>query len=181
VGVNRGTRLVVLLRGINVGGRNRIPMAELRTLLTELGASSVATHLQSGQAVLDVADDEVGGFAGRVHEQIQRRLGLDIDVLVRTREELAAIVAANPYPRLESTPKRLHVSFLDRTPDPETVAAAGTAHGGDEFAVGDRVLYLAFSGSSHDSPLLPVLRRLGGVQTARNWTTVTAVMGLCDR
>jgi len=171
-------RLVVLLRGINVGGAKRVPMATLRALLTDLGARDVITYLQSGQAVVELAPGDADDFPARVHDAIQDRLGLDVAVLTRTPAELAAIAAANPYPHLVTTPKRLHVVFLDRTPDAEQVAAVGHRHGEDELAVGDRVLYLAFSASSHDSPLLPALRRIGGVQTARNWTTVLKLIEL---
>jgi uncharacterized protein (DUF1697 family) len=170
--------LVVLLRGINVGGAKRLPMATLRDLLADLDARDVITYLQSGQAVVRLPPDDADDFAARVHDAVQDRLGLDVSVLTRTPAELAAIAAANAYPHLVATPKRLHVVFLDRTPDAEQVAVVGHRHGDDELTVGDRVLYLAFSASSHDSPLLPALRRIGGVQTARNWTTMLKLIEL---
>ncbi len=174
----RGERLAVLLRGINVGGRNRVPMADLKALLTDLGATSVTTYLQSGQAVVDLAPAQVDGFGERVHAGLRERLGLDLAVFTRTPAELAAVEAGNPYPHLVPTPKRLHAVFLDHAPDAAKVTAVGTRHGDDEFTVGDRVLYLAFSGSSHDSPLVGALRRLGGVGTGRNWTTVLKLIEL---
>ena len=174
----RTEKVAVLLRGINVGGRNRVPMADLKVLLTDLGATSVTTYLQSGQAVVDLAPARVDGFGDRVHAGLSERLGLDIAVLTRTPAELAAVGAANPYPHLVPTPKRLHAVFLDQTPDAAKVASVGTRHGDDEFTVGDRVLYLAFSATSHDSPLVAALRRIGGVQTGRNWTTVLKLIEL---
>ena len=170
--------VVVLLRAVNLGTHNRLPMARLREILTDLGAREVRTHLASGQAVVRVDATAVGGLADTVHDALAQHLHLDIAVLTRTPAELAAVIADNPYPQLVDTPKRLHVVFLDATPDPALVDRVGRRHDPDEFTVGDRVLYLAYAGTSRDSPLGAVLRRLGGVQTARNWTTVTALATL---
>ncbi len=173
---NTATCVVVLLRAVNLGSTNKVPMASFRDLLAGLGAREVVTYLQSGQAVVDLHPGRVPGFAERVHDAIADELGLDLTVVTRTAEELAAVAAANPFPHLVATPKRLHVSFLDGDPDPNRVEAIGQRHGDDEFAVGDRVLYLAFAGSSRDSPLNSRLGRLGVVGTARNWTTVTKLV-----
>jgi uncharacterized protein (DUF1697 family) len=179
------TTCIVLLRGINVGGNNRVPMAELRDLLTSLGARNVATYLQSGQAVVDVDDADavdVGGLAARVEAALTERLGLQVRALVRTADELEAVVAANPYPERVATPKQLHVVFLDAAPDPATVADVGTRFGEDEFTVGDTalaVLYLSYSGRSIDSPMNKAVAKLKGLQTARNWTTVQKLQDLC--
>lgn len=173
--------LVVLLRAINLGPTNKVPMAHLREVLAALGGRDVVTHLQSGQAIVDLPGRAAAGFAGRVHDALEASLGLSIDVMTRTAPELAAVVDANPFPHLTSEPKRLHAVFLDTTPDPEQVAAVGSTAGGDEFVVGDRVLYAAFTGSTHDSPLQARIRRLGGVQTARNWATVTALHERCQQ
>jgi len=173
--------LVVLLRAINLGATNKVQMAHLRGLLADLDARDVVTHLQSGQAVVDAPASAVAGFADRVHDAIEASLGLSIDVMIRTPAELAAVVDGNPFPHLVASPKRLHAVFLDTTPDAAAVAAVGTRHGEDEFVVGDRVLYAAFAGSTHDSPLQVPMRRLGGRQTARNWATVTALHDLCTK
>lgn len=172
------TRLVVLLRAVNLGAHNKVPMATFREVLTGLGGRDVVTYLQSGQAVVEVDDVQVAGFPDRVHDALADQLGLDIDVLTRTGAELSAVAAANPYPHLVATPKLLHAAFLDRTPEPDLVASIGRRHGEDEFTVGDRVLYLAFTVNSRDSPLVGPLRRLGVISTARNWTTVLALADL---
>jgi uncharacterized protein (DUF1697 family) len=175
------TRLVVLLRAVNLGSHNKVPMAAFRELLTGLGGRDVVTYLQSGQAVVDLDDDQAAGFGDRVHDALAEHLGLQIDVLTRTGPEVAAVAAANPYPHLVETPKLLHAVFLDPDPDPELVESIGRRHGDDEFTVGDRVLYLAYSVNSRDSPLAGPLRRLPGISTARNWTTVVALADLVAR
>src|SRR5438093_786148 len=88
-------QLVALLRGINLGSHNRIGMADLRGLLTEMGYDGVRTHLQSGNVVLGTkqAPEKVGPA---IERQIRHRLGLEIDVVVRTGAEIAEIVVANP-------------------------------------------------------------------------------------
>lgn len=172
---------MVLLRGINVGGANRVPMADLRSLLVDLGAGNVVTYLQSGQAVVD-ADPE--GLADRVEAALADRFGRTIRVLTRTAAEVDAVVAGNPYPHLVDTPKRLHVVFLERDPDPaEVERVGGTRHGTDEFTVADRALYLAYESLSNDSPAAKAVARLKstGTQTARNWTTVLTLQKLAHQ
>ncbi len=167
------TRCVVLLRGINVGGRNRLAMPVLARVLTDVGCTDAKTYLQSGNAVVDAEPD---GLA----ERVEQALPLPVRVLVRTADELAAVVAANPFPELVTEPKRLHVAFLSEPPDPERLAALGTDHGDDRLAAGRRELYLAYAGGSHASPLTGALleKRLGLVASARNWTTVTRLAEL---
>jgi len=173
------TRCAVLLRGVNVGGRNRIAMAAFRQLLQDLGCADVRTYLQSGNAVVDVHPGDLDDLAGQVESAIRDRFDLDVRVLMRTGAELAAVVAANPFPDLVDSPKLLHAAFLERQPDPEQVQALGSRHGEDELRVGDCVLYLAYrGGTSQHSSLEAPLRRLAGVATARNWTTVTTLADL---
>ncbi|HVA59393.1 MAG TPA: DUF1697 domain-containing protein [Mycobacteriales bacterium] len=167
----------VLLRGINVGRHNRLSMGELRSVLEAVGARAVGTYLQSGNAVVEA---EPNGLAARIEDELRRRLGLEVRVLVRTAAELGAVVKANPFPGRVATPKQLHVAFLEAPAPAEVVRAVGTTHGADEYAVGDRVLYLSFAATSHDSPLNEALRRLGVVMTARNWTTVTRLLELAE-
>jgi len=171
------TTCVVLLRGVNVGGNNRVAMADLRALLDDVGCRNVQTYLQSGNAVV-VAKPT--GLARRVEAALQRELGLDVRVMVRTASELADVVAANPFPQRVATPKLLHVAFYDRQPEASVIDEVGADHGNDQLVLGDRVLYLSYAGTSHDSQLVAALRRIGGVSTARNWTTVTKLLTLAQ-
>src|ERR671937_939311 len=105
------TPLVALLRGINLGSRNRIGMADLRALLTDMGYDGVRTHLQSGNVVL--VTRQAPERAGRaIEREIRTRLGLEVDVIVRTGAEIAAVVAANPLGDVATNPSRYFVVFL---------------------------------------------------------------------
>lgn len=161
------SRCVVLVRGVNVGGRNRLPMHVLTTALHGAGCSAVQTYLNSGNAICDADPD---GLAARV----EQALPLDVRVLVRSAEELAAVVAGNPFPERTGEPKRLHVAFLSQQPEGTAVQALGQRHGADRLVVGDRTVYLAYGGGSQESTLTGALleRRLRVVASARNWTTV---------
>ncbi len=169
--------VIVLLRAVNLGSHNKVPMPAFRDLLADLGGRNVVSYVASGQAVADI-DGDHATFGATVHDGIRDRFGLDIDVFTRTPADLRDLATANPFPELVATPKQLHVAFLDTTPDAARIAEIGTRHGDDELAVGDRALYLAYARSSHDSPLVKALRRLGGRQTSRNWATVAKLVEL---
>jgi uncharacterized protein (DUF1697 family) len=171
------TTTIVLLRGINVGKHNRITMADLRSVLTDLGAADVRTYLQSGNALV-TADAE--DFGPRVERALTDRFDLNVRVLTRTAGELRTVVENNPFPHQVDQPKLLHVAFLEHPIDAATVDALGRRHGDDEIAPGDRALYIAYSTSSYDSPVNAVLPKLPGVATTRNWTTVTKLLALAE-
>ena len=170
-------RCVVLLRGINVGGHNRLAMADLRTALAGIGCRNVVTYLQSGNAVVDADPEDLA-------RRVEVALPLPVRVLVRTPEELAAVAAGCPWPaRAAAQPKLVHVAFLDQLPDPVTAAALEGRHGDDELVWGDRAAYLSYATSSLDSPLAKALSRskVDRAATARNWTTVCRLRELSGR
>src|SRR6478752_8373067 len=113
-------RQVILLRGINLGARNRIAMPQLRELLSGAGFEDVRTHLQSGNVVLS-SDLSPAQLAQRCQQLIGERFGLEIDVVVRTRDELAQVVRRNPLGDVVVEPKRYQVSFLEKELGDETV------------------------------------------------------------
>jgi uncharacterized protein (DUF1697 family) len=169
-------RLIVLLRGVNVGKHNRISMPAFRGVLEAVGCTEVQTYVQSGNAVV-ACNGSADRLAAAVRAELTAAAGLDVLVMVRTGAELAAVVEANPFAGEAYDPKLLHVAFLTGPPDPERLAAVD--HGAllpDRMAVGDRALYLCYATRSQNSPLAKV--RLGVEATARNWTTVTALRDL---
>jgi uncharacterized protein (DUF1697 family) len=173
---------IALLRGINVGAHNRIPMAELRALLAELGYPDARTLVQSGNIVLS-ADLSPDGLAGELEGAIAGRFGVQTPVIVRTREELAAVVALDPLGDVAEEHKLYQVSFLSAEPDPEAVAKIAQ----DDFApelfvhVG-REIYAWHPDGIHSSRLARMLsdKRLGVVATARNWKTTTKLLEMVD-
>ena len=170
-------RYAVLLRGVNVGGANRVRMADLRALLTDVGGQQVATYLQSGNAALDW-DGDAAALEVRAREALRARTGLDVAVMVRDADELDAVVAGNPFGEPED-PRLLCAAFLSEQPDAGLVGALDpAAWAPDRLAVGGRVLYLSYATGVRDSPLTRRPPRLGVAATARNWRTVLAVRDL---
>jgi uncharacterized protein (DUF1697 family) len=173
-------RLVVLLRGINLGPRNRIAMPALREALEDDGFDDVATYVQSGNVVLS-ATGAAAGVAKRCERVIQQSFGLDVDVVVRTRAQLAKVVALNPLEDVATDPKRYQVSFLSAKP-----AAATMRKLEEEAAPSERVvlvgreIYAWHPDGIGRSRLWARLagRGLGVTATARNWTTVTKLLEL---
>jgi uncharacterized protein (DUF1697 family) len=175
-------RQIVLLRGINLGSRNRIAMPALREAFAAAGFDDVQTYLQSGNVVLSsrAAPKTV---ARKCEALIADHFGLDIDVVVRTRDELARVVRRNPLADVATDPKRYQVSFLDRKPDPKLVEKLAALAAGDEQLVANgRELYAWHPKGVARSKLWAALagRDLGVTATARNWTTVTKLLELAD-
>ena len=175
-------RQIVLLRGINLGSANRIAMPKLRDALTEAGFGDVRTYVQSGNVVLS-SRASPQTVARKAKRQIAESFGLDVDVVVRTRDELAEVVRRNPLGDVATDPKRYQVSFLDRKPDPKVVEKLAALAAGDEQLVADgRELYAWHPAGVARSKLWAALagRDLGVTATARNWTTVTKLLELAD-
>jgi uncharacterized protein (DUF1697 family) len=173
---------IALLRGINVGAHNRISMAELRGLLAELGYPDARTLVQSGNIVLS-AELAPGELAAELEGAIADRFGVHTPVVVRTREELAAIVALDPLGDVAEEHKLYQVSFLSAEPDPEAlVKIAQQDFTPERFVHVDREIYAWHPGGIHSSRLARMLsdKRLGVVATARNWKTTTKLLEMAD-
>jgi uncharacterized protein (DUF1697 family) len=173
-------RYVVLLRGINIGPRNRIAMPALRDALGEAGFEDVQTYVQSGNVVL-TSRAQPDAVRRRVEGVIAERFGLDIDVLVRTRADLARIAKANPLKHVAENPKRYQVTFLESKLPAETVSTLEelAAHGEQVVARGREVYAWTPDGIAR-SKLWAKLAgtSLGVTATSRNWTTVEALRDL---
>ncbi|HKO27107.1 MAG TPA: DUF1697 domain-containing protein [Solirubrobacteraceae bacterium] len=168
---------ILLLRGINVGPRKRIAMPDLRALLTEAGFEDVRTYVQSGNVVLSsrVAPAKVGAQAEGL---IADRFGFEVDVIVRTAEDLAEVVARNPLGEVASDPKRYQVGFLEAEPDSSAVERiAELATGGEQVVAVGREVYSWHPAGAARSKLWAKLAAngLGVCATSRNWTTVTTL------
>ena len=171
-------RYVALLRGINVGGNRRIPMPRLREVLTGRGYGDVRTLIASGNLGLD-SDAAEADLAADLTTAIRDEFGFDVPVVVRTREELDAVLAADPFGAIATDTSRYSVTFLPAVPDPGKVAALPPAEGG-EYAVRGRELYLWLPDGMAVSVMAkwPWDRLIGVPGTNRNWNTVTKLADL---
>jgi uncharacterized protein (DUF1697 family) len=176
------TTHILLMRGVNVGGHNRLPMADLRALLGTFGFADVTTYLQSGNAVCN-AEGSPEEVAAQVAAGLEAGLGLTVPVVARTAGQWAALVAANPLVHLDDDPKRLHVTFLDGPPDSDRLTALGdeaTALAPERVEVVGADAFLYTPGGFGVTRFTPSFleRRLGRVATTRNWRTVLALAEL---
>ncbi|MEU2789180.1 DUF1697 domain-containing protein [Streptomyces sp. NPDC007100] len=182
------SRQIALLRGINVGGRNKFPMAQQRELFAALGHKDVTVLLQTGNIVFADPGTPPEETARAIEARIADELGFPVPVLVRTRDELAAAIAANPFPQAEAEPKTLHVTFLSAEPahvaplESLEEALDTGAYTPDRFRLVGRELYLWCPNGIGRSKLAEAVSRarLGVTATARNWNTVTKLLALAD-
>jgi uncharacterized protein (DUF1697 family) len=176
------TTHIALLRGINLGSHNRIAMADLRGMLAELGYRDARTLVQSGNIVLS-AELPADRLARELQHEIAGRLGVHTPVVVRTREELAAVVALDPLGDVVDQHKLYQVSFLSAEPDRVTmqgIAALDLAP--ERFVHEGREIYAWHPEGIQRSRLAKLLtdKRLGVTATARNWNTVVKLLELAD-
>jgi uncharacterized protein (DUF1697 family) len=174
------TTYVALLRGINVGGRNKLPMADLRTLVTDLGHTDVSTYVQSGNLIL--SSPKAAAVVGRGIEQaITRELGLDVTVIMRTRPQLAKVATANPF---DGDDTYVHVVFLADQPSAGKVRTLDPDRSPpDEFLVRGKEIYVHYPNGSGRSKLNASYfeSKLGTRGTARNFNTVNKLLALMAR
>jgi uncharacterized protein (DUF1697 family) len=175
-------RQIVLLRGINLGPNRRLSMPDLRDALTASGFADVRTYVQSGNVVLasKAAPERVERQCRRV---ICDAAGFDVDVVVRTRDELADVVARDPLGDVADNPKRYQVTFCSEEPDLDLVHRLDDKRADSErmVAIG-REIYAWHPAGVARSKLWAALagKGLGVTATARNWTTVTTLLEMAD-
>ena len=173
---------IVLLRGINIGSRNRIAMPALRAALADAGFDDVRSYVQSGNIVL-ASSAKADAVAARVQRLIAKEFGLDIAVVVRTRAQLAKVVELNPLGKVAKNHKRYQVSFLDARPTRDVIERVEAAAVDDERVVAHGCeIYAWHPQGVARSKLWALLagKQLGTTATARNWTTVTKLLDLAD-
>jgi uncharacterized protein (DUF1697 family) len=170
-------RHILLLRGINLGPSRRVPMADLRALLTDAGYEDVATYVQSGNIVLS-SPAQPSELESAVAELISSRFGFDVPVCARSAAQLTKVLAHDPIPGGAEDPKRYQVTFLA---EPAPAAAArrlqDLAADNERVAAHGRELYTFHPDGIARSMLAKALtaKELGIAATARNWTTVTTL------
>lgn len=170
---------IALLRGINLGSHNRVPMPELREHLTELGYGAVQTIVQSGNIVLE-SSASAKQLAADLQRAIADRFNVDTPVVVRTAKQLAKVVADNPFPEAVEDPKRYQVTFLDAACSAAEARALNSADvSPEQLHVSGREIYVWHVNGIQKSPAAKLLsREVKAVQTARNWNTVLKLLEL---
>jgi uncharacterized protein (DUF1697 family) len=174
--------LVALFRGINVGGRNSLPMRELVAVLENLGLQEVRTYIQSGNVVFQSKSGEPAELASSIGDAIAKSHGFKPEVMLLEVDELEAAVAANPFPEAESEPKSLHLYFLVSEPEhPDLEGLERVRRESERFQLEGKVLYLyAPQGIGRSKLAARVERSLGVAVTARNWRTVCKIEAMAN-
>lgn len=176
------TTCIALLRAVNLGGRNKVKMHDLRVLLEDLGMRDAQSLLQSGNLVFRSDVPTIAELEDLLEEATKERFGLDTDFFVRTAEELKAIIADNPFPdAAENDPSHLVVGFMKDAPDPAAVAALQKAIKGREIVrANGRQLYTVYPDGIGRSKLTSkmVEKKLGTRGTGRNWNTILKLHAL---
>ena len=173
---------IALLRGVNSGGKNKLPMQALAAELSAIGLSDVKTYIQSGNVVFRGPNKAAASLAAEIGAAINRKFGFEPQVMVIGGKDLAAAAAANPFPEsaTESDGKTLHCFFLAKAPpriDHDRVEALRRPS--ERWQVKGAVLYLHAPEGFGNSKLANQFEKILGVPaTARNWRTVNALLEL---
>lgn len=165
-------RHIALLRGINVGGKNKLPMKTLRALLEGLGCADVATYIQSGNAVFDGSATLAKALPEKLAQAIDRELGLSVPVVLRSAAQWHEVAAGYPF---DAEDDAVHVAFLADKPTAARVRGLDPDRSpGDSFEVVGREVFLHCPNGVARSKLTNAWldRALGTVSTSRNWRTV---------
>jgi len=170
---------VALLRGINVGGKHKLPMKALAELFEEAGAADVRTYIQSGNVVFRADSAPVDDVIAGVEQGIERRFGFGVPVVVRTATRLREVIDDNPFISTGADTQHLHVGFLADRPSDEAVASLDpTRSETDSFRVLGAEVHLHVPGGMGRTKLTTDWfdRRLGTTMTVRNWRTVNKLI-----
>jgi uncharacterized protein (DUF1697 family) len=177
------TTHVALLRGVNVGGKNKLPMKELAAIFAEEGCDYVQTYIQSGNVIFRAAPGALSRLPDAITSRIAARYGYHTPVVLRTTEQMRAIVANNPFLAAGSAEDLLHVLFLAKQPDVVRIAALDPQRSApDAFALHGQDIYLKLPNGAGKTRFTNAYfdTKLATVSTGRNWRTVTKLLELCN-
>lgn len=171
---------IALFKGINVGGRNVLPMKELKAILEGIGLENVNSYIQSGNVVFQSDEENLARLADSIGVEVEKSHGFKPEVMLLESEEVEQAMAANPFPEAEAEPKSLHLNFLASAPESADLEALESLKKENErFALIDKVFYLHAPDGIGRSKLARNSERLLGVpMTGRNWRTVSKIMSM---
>jgi uncharacterized protein (DUF1697 family) len=174
-------RSVALLRAINVGGRNIVPMKDLVALFAGAGCTNVSTYIQSGNVVFRAPPALAARLPVLLAKAVEDRFGIRVPVVVRAAGQLREVVRHNPFLRAGADPNTLHVAFLDDAPSAARIATLDPDRSPpDEFAVRGQEIYLRFPKGLGRTKLTNQYfdAKLATTSTVRNWRTVLKLLDL---
>jgi uncharacterized protein (DUF1697 family) len=179
------TIYIALLRGINVGGKNIIKMAELKRMFEAMGMGQVQTYIQSGNVLFESEEAEEP-LRKRIEREIEAAFGFSVIVILRTAEELKRIAANCPFSKEEvseaeasSEGESLYVSFLLEEPSREGMERLSAFESeSDKYRIEGREIFLLFRHSIRNSKLANNLQKLNVPATVRNWKTINKLVAL---
>lgn len=180
---NNASVYIALLRGINVGGKNKLPMADLTTIVEELGGVDVQTYIQSGNIVLRATKTAAQRLPKLLAHAIQQSFNITVPVIVRTETEWRAVVKANPFLKAGCDERSLHVAFLADVPEKRAAAALDQNRSpGDSFHLRGREVYLHLpNGVARTKITNQYLdATLKTTSTLRNWRTVLKLLYMAE-
>ena len=172
-------RYLVMPRGINVGTRNRVPMAELRSKLADEGYAGVATVLQSGNVVVSTESGRPDEVAGAMQRLLSDEFDVNVPCVVRTANQVRGVLERNPLQEIVSDPSRYLVNFLSKEPDSEVVGALlEEDHSPEAIAIEGSEAYVWTPDGVKAMTLSYAYleKRFGVVATARNWNTLEKIV-----
>lgn len=164
-----------MLRGINVSGHKMIKMTDLTTLLTELDFRNIRTYIQSGNLIFEYAETDQKELSGKIAKKILQHYKFEVPVIIRNRIELLKIVETNPFLKRNENIDKLHVTFLDNVPSPDSVEKVKeTASSSDEFEVIRKEVFLFCPDGYGRTKLNNTFfeKKFNTKATTRNWKTV---------
>ena len=176
---NKVGTYIALLRGINVGGKNKLPMPDLAAMFTEAGCTDVRTYIQSGNVVFSVTPKSAKQVPDFVSRRIADRFGYRVPVVLRAADEFRQVAVSNPFLESDCDADLLHVGFLADLPDQRHIAALDAKRSpGDSFKVRGREVYLCLPNGVAKSKLTNAYfdSKLATTSTFRNWRTVLKLL-----
>ncbi|MBB3697709.1 DUF1697 domain-containing protein [Flammeovirga yaeyamensis] len=174
-------KLVAILRGINVGGKRKILMADLKKLVEELGGTDITTYIQSGNVIFSSDEIDPQVWSKRLEKGIADTFGFDVPVIVLQQQQWQELIDNNPYKNEEIN--QLHVTILDSLPKEENKQKlAEVKSGADQYQIINKAVYLFCAGKYHETKLgnNVIEKKLGVKATTRNWKMVGKVRSLLE-
>jgi uncharacterized protein (DUF1697 family) len=173
---------VALFRGINVGGKNALPMKELVSILEDLGGRNVRTYIQSGNAAFVSPEKDTLRLSNKIRREIKKRCGFEPHVLLLEVDDIERAIRKNPFPEAVTDPKVLHAGFLASVPEkPNLKALESLKSDSERYQLIDKVFYLhAPEGIGRSKLAAKVEKLLGVPMTDRNWRTVCTLRELAQ-